>query len=53
MKSKPDKTKFIQDLKNILEEKYVLSSEANKYGYRKGYRYDMGEAFAVIKPGDL
>ena len=35
---------------NILEEKYVLTSEASKYGHRKGYRYGMGEAFAVIKP---
>ena len=53
MKSKLDKTKFIQDLKNILEEKYVLTSEASKYGHRKGYRYGIGEAFSVIKPGDL
>lgn len=53
MKSNLDKAKLLQDLKKILGEKYILTSEASKYSYRKGYRYGIGEAFAVVKPGNL
>ena len=48
-----NKSKLIQDLKIILEEKYILTSEASKYYHQKGYRYGIGEAFTIVKPGNL
>lgn len=53
MKSNLDKAKLLQDFKKILGEKYILTSESNKYAHRKGYRYGIGEVFAVVKPGNL
>ena len=53
MKSNIDKAKLLQDFKKILGEKYILTSESSKYAHRKGYRYGIGEAFAVVKPGNL
>ena len=53
MKSNLDKAKLLQDFKKILGEKYILTSESSKYSHRKGYRYGIGEAFAVVKPGNL
>ncbi len=53
MKSNIDKVKLLQDFKQILGEKYILTSESSKYAHRKGYRYGIGEAFAVVKPGNL
>ena len=53
MKSNLDKAKLLQDFKKILGEKYILTSESSKYAHRKGYRYGIGEAFAVVKPGNL
>ncbi len=53
MKSNIDKVKLLQDFKQILGEKYILTSESSKYTHRKGYRYGIGEVFAVVKPGNL
>ena len=53
MKSNLDKAKLLQDFEKILGEKYILTSESSKYAHRKGYRYGIGEAFAVVKPGNL
>ena len=53
MKSNLDKAKLLQGFKKILGEKYILTSESSKYAHRKGYRYGIGEAFAVIRPGNL
>ena len=53
MKSNLDKAKLLQGFKKILGEKYILTSESSKYAHRKGYRYGIGEAFAVVKPGNL
>ena len=53
MKSNLDKAKLLQDFKKILGEKYILTSESSKYTHRKGYRYGIGEVFAVVKPGNL
>ena len=53
MKSNLDKVKLLQDFKQILGEKYILTSESSKYAHRKGYRYGIGEVFAVVKPGNL
>ena len=53
MKSNLDKAKLLQDFKKILGEKYILTSESSKYAHRKGYRYGIGEVFAVVKPGNL
>ena len=53
MKSNLDKAKLLQDFEKILGEKYILTSESSKYSHRKGYRYGIGEAFAVVKPGNL
>ena len=53
MKSNLDKAELLQDFKKILGEKYILTSESSKYAHRKGYRYGIGEAFAVVKPGNL
>ena len=48
-----DKAKLTHDLKNIVGNKYVLTSKLNKEPFSKGWRYGNGEAFAVIKPGTL
>ena len=53
MKANLDKAKLLQDFKKILGEKYILTSESSKYTHRKGYRYGIGEVFAVVKPGNL
>jgi len=53
LKSNLDKAKLLQDFKKILGEKYILTSESSKYAHRKGYRYGIGEVFAVVKPGNL
>jgi D-lactate dehydrogenase len=53
MEHTKDKAKLIQDFKEILGEKYVLTSESSKYSHRKGFRFGSGEAFAVVKPGNL
>ena len=53
MKSNLDKAKLLQDFKKILGEKYILTSESSKYAHRKGYRYGIGEVFAVVKPGNF
>jgi D-lactate dehydrogenase (quinone) len=53
LKSNLDKAELLQDFKKILGEKYILTSESSKYAHRKGYRYGIGEAFAVVKPGNL
>jgi len=53
LKSNLDKAKLLQGFKKILGEKYILTSESSKYAHRKGYRYGIGEAFAVVKPGNL
>ena len=53
MKSNLDKAKLLQGFKKILGEKYILTSESSKYAHRKGYRYGIGEAFAVVEPGNL
>ena len=48
-----DKAKLTHDLKNIVGNKYVLTSKLNKEPFSKGWRYGNGEALAVIKPGTL
>ncbi len=53
MTFKLDKANVLQDCKKILGEKYILTSESSKYAHRKGYRYGIGEAFAVVKPANL
>lgn len=48
-----DKNKLIQNLKAIVGDKYLLTSEASKYSYCKGFRFGEGEAIAVAKPATL
>ena len=47
------KSKIIQDLKSIVGEKYILTTEWSKQRYCKGWRYGEGDALAVAKPGTL
>ena len=48
-----NKNIFIQDLKNIVGSKYVLTAKWSKETYSRGWRYGEGEALAVIKPKNL
>ena len=47
------KKKLIQEIKSIVKEKYVLTTNWNMEPYCRGWRYGDGEALAVIKPGSL
>ena len=47
------KKKLIQDIKSIVKEKYVLTTNWNMEPYCRGWRYGVGEALAVVKPGSL
>ena len=48
-----DKSKIIQDLRSIIGEKHILTTEWSKQRYCKGWRYGKGDALAVAKPGTL
>ena len=47
------KKKLIQEIKSIVKEKYVLTTNWNMEPYCRGWRYGAGEALAVVKPGSL
>ena len=47
------KKKLIQEIKSIVKEKYVLTTNWNMEPYCRGWRYGGGEALAVVKPGSL
>lgn len=44
---------LINDLKAIVGNNYILTSEARKQPYTKGFRFGAGEALAVAKPSSL
>lgn len=46
-------TATINELKNIVGPKHVLTSDAETYGYRKGFRFGNGKVAAVVIPGSL
>ncbi|MBA66271.1 MAG: D-lactate dehydrogenase [Candidatus Marinimicrobia bacterium] len=46
-------TRLIQDLKNIVGERHILTAKWSKEQYCKGWRYGEGEALAVAKPETL
>lgn len=46
-------TELLQKIKAVTGDKYMLTSEANKQPFSKGYRYGAGKALAVVKPGTL
>ena len=45
--------KLIQDLKNLISDNYVITSDWGKKAYSKGWRYGSGDAIAVAKPRTL
>ena len=47
------KKKLIQEIKSIVKEKYVLTTNWNMEPYCRGWRYGAGEALAVVKPGEF
>jgi D-lactate dehydrogenase len=48
-----DKSKLIFELKNIVGDNYIITSEWGKEPFSKGWRYGDGNALAVVKPGKL
>ncbi len=53
MKYTLNKSKIIQDLRSIIGEKHILTTDWSKQRYCKGWRYGEGDALAVAKPGTL
>ncbi len=45
-----DKSKLIKDLKSVVGDKYMLTTESSKHSYSKGFRFGSGEVFAVVRP---
>ena len=48
-----DRSAFIQDLREITGNKYILTAKWKKERYCKGWRYGEGEAVGVARPGTL
>ena len=48
-----DKSKLIFELKNIVGDNNIITSEWEKEPFSKGWRYGDGNALAVVKPGKL
>lgn len=48
-----NKPVLIQELKNIVGAKYLLTDTSKKQAYTKGYRFGSGEAVAVARPATL
>ncbi|MCK3656960.1 D-lactate dehydrogenase [Pasteurellaceae bacterium Macca] len=46
-------TPLIQQLTQIVGEKYILTDTAKTEPYRSGYRFGTGKALAVVRPGTL
>lgn len=45
--------RLVEDLKAIIDNKYILTDESSKYSYSKGYRFGEGQASVVANPGTL
>ena len=43
----------INNLKDIVGKKYIITNNLRKQPYTRGWRYGQGEAIAVVKPGTL
>ena len=43
----------INNLKDIVGKKYIITNNLRKQPYTRGWRYGQGEAVAVVKPGTL
>ena len=48
-----DNSKLILELKNIVGDNNIITSEWGKEAFSKGWRYGDGNALAVVKPGKL
>ena len=48
-----DNSKLILELKNIVGDNNIITSEWGKEAFSKGWRYGDGSALAVVKPGKL
>ena len=48
-----DTSKLIFELKNIVGDDNIITSEWGKEPFSKGWRYGDGNALAVVKPGKL
>ncbi len=53
MTSNYNKPQLIQQLKEIVGAKYLLTDMLKKQAYTKGYRFGSGEAIAVARPASL
>ncbi|MDQ7980968.1 D-lactate dehydrogenase [Paraburkholderia sp. SARCC-3016] len=52
-RDRKDQGKFIEDLKQIVGAKFVLTSASETRRYRRGFRFGEGNALAVVRPGTL
>ena len=48
-----NQNKFIDDIKAVTGDGYILTGESSKQSYCKGFRFGAGEALAVARPGTL
>jgi D-lactate dehydrogenase len=51
--ARPDKTRFIEQLKSIVGPRHVLTKPESTLRYRMGFRFGNGPALAVVRPGNL
>lgn len=48
-----DNTSLLAELRSIVGRRHVLTSPQSTRRYRTGFRFGMGPALAVVRPGKL
>jgi D-lactate dehydrogenase len=48
-----DNARFLDELRQIVGRRQVLTSPQSTRRYRTGFRYGTGPALAVVRPGNL
>jgi D-lactate dehydrogenase (quinone) len=48
-----DNSQVIGDLKRVVGKRYVLTKPSSTRRFRKGFRFGVGDALAVVRPGSL
>jgi D-lactate dehydrogenase (quinone) len=51
--ARPDKARFIEQLKSIVGPRHVLTKPESTLRYRMGFRFGNGPALAAVRPGNL
>jgi D-lactate dehydrogenase (quinone) len=48
-----DRARFLEQLRSIVGRRHVLTRPASTFRYRAGFRFGLGPALAVVRPGNL